>query len=172
MLAPLEQHTKARPLNPLGWLKTCLATVFGIGFLPKMPGTFGSAATLIPFFFLTTNTHILMLGVAIASFLLGLWAVPALEQRWGDDPPRVVIDEVLGMSLTLASPIVPHTIVWIMVAFLLFRLFDITKPFPINRLNAKHGAFYVMIDDVIASFYALFVLHLAWLTYQLLFISA
>jgi phosphatidylglycerophosphatase A len=170
MVSSSLQPSEIKPFRILGWLKACLATVFGIGFLPKMPGTFGSAATLIPLYFLTANTHTIMLGVAIASFLLGLWAVPTLEKRWGNDPPRVVIDEVLGMSLTLASPIIPHTGGWIMVAFMLFRLFDITKPFPINYINAKQGAFFVLIDDVIAAFYALLVLHLAWLTYQLFFI--
>jgi phosphatidylglycerophosphatase A len=162
-----QQHSHAEPPNALIWIKTCLATVFGIGFLPKMPGTFGSAVTILPIFFLSANTHGIMLGVAICSFLLGLWSVPLLEERWGDDPPRVVIDEVLGMSLSLASPIIPHTAVWILLAFVLFRVFDITKPFPINRVNAKSGAFYVMIDDVIAALYALLVLHLAWLIHQL-----
>jgi phosphatidylglycerophosphatase A len=167
MLAPIE-HDTARPTShTLGWLKTCLATVFGIGFLPKMPGTFGSAITLLPLLFLTTNTHTIMLGVAVASFVLGLWSVPFLEERWGNDPPRVVIDEVLGMSLSLASPVIPHSAVWIILAFLLFRLFDIAKPFPINRANAKRGALFVMVDDVIAALYALLTLHCTWLIHQL-----
>ena len=169
MLAPTERHTNPQPPNPIIWLKTCLATVFGIGFLPKMPGTFGSAVTILPLFVLTANTHSIMLGVVVSSFLLGLWSVPLLEERWGDDPPRVVIDEVLGMSLSLASPIIPHTAVWILLAFVLFRFFDITKPFPVNRVNAKSGAFFVMIDDVLAALYALLVLHLAWLIHQLYF---
>jgi phosphatidylglycerophosphatase A len=171
MVSSPQEHIPT-PNSIFQWLKTCLATVFGIGFLPKMPGTFGSVAALLPVLTISANTHSIMLGVAIASFLLGLWAVPALEERWGDDPPRVVIDEVVGMSLSLASPIIPHTAVWIALAFLLFRLFDITKPFPINCINAKHGALFVMMDDVIAALYALLVLHFTWLTYQLFLLSS
>jgi phosphatidylglycerophosphatase A len=148
-------------------LKLSISTVAGIGLLPKMPGTFGSAAVFIIIFFPLANPSLTFLILACASFLLGLWAVPVAEQHWGHDAGCIVIDEVLGMSFTLASPIIPHSWGWLLLAFILFRFFDIVKPYPINRLNAKHGAVFVMVDDILASFYALLVLHGAWLIYQL-----
>lgn len=151
----------------LMWLKICIGTGFGVGFLPKMPGTFGSAIVLLPALFPSTNTTFFFVCLATAAFLLGLWVVPVLETAWGNDPSRVVIDEILGMSLVLATPVVPHSWGWLVLAFMLFRLFDITKPYPINRINARQGAFFVMFDDIIASFYALLTLHGAWLIYQL-----
>jgi phosphatidylglycerophosphatase A len=158
------------PSNTLIRLKGAVATLGGIGFLPKMPGTFGSAAVVLPILFclgeMAWIVRTVLLGLAFTAFLLGLWSVPVLEKYWGNDPACVVIDEVVGMSLTLISPLLPFSFGWTVLGFVLFRVFDITKPFPVSRINARTGAFFVMFDDVIASFYALFVLHLIWLICQ------
>jgi phosphatidylglycerophosphatase A len=116
--------------------------------------------------FPATNTALSFCILSCIALFLGLWAVPLAEEHWGEDAGCIVIDEVLGMSCTLASPIIPHSWGWMCLAFCLFRLFDIMKPFPINRLNAKHGAIFVMADDILASFYALSVLHCIWFISQ------
>lgn len=163
----MNAQSSPSPLhNASTWLKTCIGTVFGVGFLPKMPGTFGSAITFLPTFFPLQNAPMFFLAVAGIAFVLGLWAIPALEERWGNDPSRIVIDEVMGMSLVLASPMIPHSPLWLFLAFILFRAFDIVKPFPINRANARRGALFVMLDDGIASFYAVLLLHGIWLMSQ------
>ncbi len=158
------------PNNAVIRVKGIIATLGGIGFLPKMPGTFGSAAVILPVLLCLGETASIvrgaLLGIACVAFLLGLWAVPALEKHWGSDPACVVLDEVVGMSLTLISPLLPFSFGWTVLGFVLFRVFDIAKPFPISRINARTGAFFVMFDDVIASFYALCTLHGIWLIYQ------
>ncbi|TAE30128.1 MAG: phosphatidylglycerophosphatase A [Candidatus Kapaibacterium sp.] len=160
------------PKNATIRFKGVIATLGGIGFLPKMPGTFGSAAVALLVMLCVAETawivRSVLFGIACVAFLLGLWAVPALEKYWGNDPACVVLDEVVGMSLTLISPLLPFSFGWTVLGFILFRVFDITKPFPISRINARTGAFFVMFDDVIASLYALVVLHGIWLISQLL----
>jgi phosphatidylglycerophosphatase A len=83
--------------------------------------------------------------------LLGTWATARLMPYWGDDPSRVVIDEVVGVwvALLMASD-------WVtaVVALLLFRVFDILKPFGIRSLDRRRGAFWVMADDLLAGVYA------------------
>ncbi len=148
-----------RRLSP--WRPAALAaTWFGAGRLPLAPGTWGSLAAL-PFAWalLATLQAPGLLVAAGAVFLVGWWATSRyLEGRPGDDrdPGEVVIDEVAGqwLALTLADPAVWWH--W-PVAFLLFRVFDIVKPWPARRIERRKTAFAVMADDVVAGLYALIV---------------
>ncbi len=162
-------------------IKIGVATLGGLGFVPKMPGTVGSFAALLPVIIASSVAGFgavaleaaLMVGI-ITSLMLGLWSVPLMEEHWGDDPGCVVIDEALGMWIVLlfvvATPIfsqaMPQLLIWMAIGFALFRLFDIAKPFPISRLNEGKGAFFVMIDDVVAGIYASGGLFSLWLMYQ------
>ena len=165
--------------SPQERIKIVIATLGGVGFTPKIPGTAGSLLALVPILLLVSidNNYNMafILGIGIAlSFLLGLWSVPVMEAHWGNDPGCVVIDELLGMWAVLLftvlipifSPSLPQLTVWMMVGFVLFRLFDIAKPFPISWLNGQKGAFFVMIDDVLAGIYACGGLFLLWLIWQ------
>jgi len=165
-------------------LKIVLATLGGVGFSPKMPGTIGSFAALAPIALATalvdkagTGFTGLSLVVAIgivSALFVGLWVVPVMEKHWGNDPGCVVIDEFVGMWVVLLfvllNPLFSHSLshlfVWMTLGFALFRLFDITKPFPIYRLNEQKGAFFVMFDDVLAGLYACGGLFLIWLIWQ------
>lgn len=165
--------------SPQERIKIAVATLGGVGFTPKIPGTVGSLLALVPILLLVSvgndyNTAFI-LGVGIVlSLLLGLWSVPVMEAHWGNDPGCVVIDELLGMWTVLLftvlipifSPSLPQLMMWMMVGFVLFRFFDITKPFPISWLNEQKGAFFVMIDDVLAAIYASGGLFFIWLTWQ------
>jgi phosphatidylglycerophosphatase A len=90
----------------------------------------------------------------VAVTVAGIWAAQVVEARIGaKDPGAIVIDEVAGMTLSvIALPLTPSVL---LTAFLLFRVFDVVKPFPAGRSQAIHGGIGVMIDDLIAGLYAL-----------------
>ncbi len=132
-----------------------LSTGFGVGCLPKAPGTFGALLAL-PFAWglVRTGGPWALLIAATVTFALGLWAIKvymAAEDR--HDPPSVVIDEMVGQWLTLAfAPLDPLAY---LLGFLLFRVADIVKPWPVGWLDRRvGGAFGVLIDDVAAGVYA------------------
>lgn len=146
-------------------LALAFASLGGAGFFPKMPGTFGSAVALLLLLLPTENIHLFLLVSSILAFVLGLFCIPILCDDNSHDPAFVVIDEAAAMWLVLASPFVPHTWLWVAIGFLLFRVFDIWKPFPIKLIEQKKGSFAVMMDDIVAALYALACLHLLYYTY-------
>jgi CDP-diacylglycerol--glycerol-3-phosphate 3-phosphatidyltransferase len=143
------------------WLRICkigIATLGGAGFSSIAPGTVGTAFALLIVLAAWPAHYILFL--ALLSFVIGLWAVPELEKSWGYDSARIVIDEAVGMWIVLSMPFLPHVWWWLLIAFALFRLFDIWKPFPVSWLNAKKGAFWVFADDIAAALLASIVLYM------------
>lgn len=142
-------------------LGLALATSLGVGFIPFAPGTFGSAAGVLLWAVLPASPAI-HVGVAVGVFVLGVWAAAVTERHYRTtDPGVVVIDEVLGMLVTLLF----NPVSWIgaLLGFLLFRLFDVLKPYPANRFERLHGGLGVMADDAMAGVYANMVLRLALL---------
>ena len=135
---------------------TLLATWFGSGKLPKAPGTWGALAAL-PFAWvivaLAGDTGLLL--AAILLFAAGCWAADSEAAMAGArDPSWVVVDEVVGQWLTLV--LVPLHLLDYFVGFLLFRLFDIWKPWPVSWSERRFGGgFGIMIDDVLAAAYAI-----------------
>jgi len=117
------------------------------------PGTFGSAAGLVLYALIRwTGAPILELAAIVVLFALGVWSGDLAEHHSGrPDPSFVVLDEVVGMLITVA--LVPVTMTGAMVGFLLFRLFDVIKPWPANRLEALPGGLGVMADDAMAAVY-------------------
>ena len=138
---------------------TLIATWFGAGLLPKAPGTWGALAAL-PFavafkYWSSTEAFIF---VTITVFLIGVWACEAyIQHLQQDDPSSAVIDEVAAQWMVLWF--LPLNLWDYILAFLLFRGFDIMKPWPVSWLD-RHvkGGFGTMIDDVVAAIYALLVL--------------
>jgi phosphatidylglycerophosphatase A len=141
---------------------------FGSGLAPKAPGTFGTLIGL-PLFWLISNFSLnLQLLIITALFLIGIYYCDATGKALGvSDHGSIVWDEIVAMMLVLTfAP--QHWSGWI-VAFLLFRLFDIWKPFPIRQFDAKlKSGFGVMFDDLLAALYAIasmrliFYLYLYW----------
>ena len=132
-----------------------IGTWFGAGLAPVAPGTFGSAAT----FPLAVVVAIIAadIGLILAAILLtivGYWAAETYVQATGDpDPKEIVIDEVAGQLLPLS--IAPFDWLPWLAAFLLFRLFDIVKPWPCSYIDRNlHGGLGVMADDIAAGIYA------------------
>jgi phosphatidylglycerophosphatase A len=134
-------------------LAVILATFGHVGHFPIAPGTAGSAAAL-PLYVLLRwiGSPSLDVAVIVALFAAGCWAGSVAESHYGrTDPGYVVLDEVIGMLLTLLF--VPVTWVGVIVGFLLFRVFDIVKPFPARQCERLHGGFGIMADDAVAGIY-------------------
>jgi len=129
-----------------------LATSFGIGYVPYAPGTFGSAVGLLLWWLLPHAVSGQLAAIAIV-FVLGSWSGNIAERHFGAiDPGPVVIDEVMGMWITLLL----NPVGWqgAVIAFFLFRLFDVFKPYPADRLERIPGGVGVMADDGMAAIYA------------------
>jgi phosphatidylglycerophosphatase A len=133
-----------------------IATALGAGYSPIAPGTAGSAVALL-ILWLVPFSPIGVVVFFLAVTFFGTWAAQLVEAAAGDkDPGVIVIDEVAGMTLSVL--LLPLTIPVLLVGFVLFRIFDVVKPFPANRLQALPGGVGVMIDDLVAGLYALLVL--------------
>jgi phosphatidylglycerophosphatase A len=146
-------------------LAVFIATFVYTGLFPFAPGTVGSLAGLLVYgLIVRLGGGVAFESVAIvALFGLGVWAAAVAERHFGDvDPGPVVIDEVVGMLITLF--LVPVSLTGAVMGLLLFRVFDIFKPFPAGRLERLHGGFGVMSDDAMAGIYANLVMRvLCWL---------
>ena len=145
------------------WAAIAVATAGGAGFMPKAPGTAGSAVGVLIYLLIER----LQIGAyyphaIIFFFIVGVWASARVEHLWGHDSQRIVIDEVVGQMITFAIVAGRDrlSVFYIALGFGLFRLFDIKKPFPIRRLERFKGGLGVVADDVGAGLYALAVLTL------------
>jgi phosphatidylglycerophosphatase A len=137
----------------LAKIATFVATAGYVGFVPVAPGTFGSAVGLIVYAaVLAAGSWILEATVLAAALLAGIWSADRVERELGKDPSAVVIDEVLGMLVTLAF--LEVTVVGAVTGFFLFRLLDVIKPPPAARLENLHGGPGIMFDDLMAGLYA------------------
>jgi phosphatidylglycerophosphatase A len=137
-----------------------LATVFGVGYVPIAPGTFGSAAGLLAWWPLHSASAGVQAGAIVALFAIGSWSGSVAERHFArTDPRQVVIDELMGMLITLF--LVPVGWTGAIAGFLLFRLADVVKPFPANRFERLPGGVGVMADDAMAAVYANLVLRAA-----------
>lgn len=129
-----------------------IATALGVGYVPFAPGTFGSAAGLVLWWLLPASPIVHAISIVVV-FVVGTWSGSIAERHFGrSDPGQVVIDEVLGMLITLF--LVPVGWPGAFAGFLLFRAADIVKPYPANRLERLHGGLGVMADDAMAAVYA------------------
>lgn len=138
-----------------------LATGFYIGTVPFAPGTFGSIIGL-PICFLISRLNILLSLICTILFILfAIWMAAAAEKELKKkDAGEIVIDEIAGLIVTLVG--LPFTLKTAIVGFIVFRAFDILKPFPIRLLEKKvAGGFGVVLDDVLAGFYGNLILRLA-----------
>jgi phosphatidylglycerophosphatase A len=137
---------------------TIIATFFGAGYLPRAPGTFASIAALPLYLFLKRLPLMPYLLVVGALTSIGLVVSGRMEQEWGKDPSRVVIDEVCGLLVTLISR--PAGFRDIALGTVLFRIFDIFKPPPIGIIDRKlPGGLGIMADDLAAGLVSACILH-------------
>ncbi|MDH4262140.1 MAG: phosphatidylglycerophosphatase A [Spirochaetia bacterium] len=145
-----------------------ISTGFYIGYIRNAPGTFGSLTAV----FIAFNIHQLMginqtgfVLIAVITFIIGTFSVERfLRDTKEKDPGYVVIDEWAGQFTTYCFvPVTPGTLI---IGFILFRFFDITKIYPINKSEKLKGSLGVMVDDVIAGLYAGIFLYLWYIFFK------
>ena len=188
---PASEVPKPKRRSASDYLALAIATC-GVGYLPVAPGTLGSLVGIavylpvenairnslggIPAFVLPIDTPVVALKlVAILGVtMLGVWAASRVEKHLQvKDPGVVVIDEVAGQMIALLSvPLFFSGWLAVLSAFILFRLFDIWKPYPIRRLEALESGLGIMADDVLAGVYALIANSVLISGYLLLFARA
>jgi phosphatidylglycerophosphatase A len=133
-------------------LALALATSLGVGYVPLAPGTFGSLVGLLVWAAVPKDPWSQLL-VIVALFVAGAWSAGHAERHFkGTDSGPVVIDEVMGMMITLWM--LPVGWAGALLGFLSFRAFDVIKPYPANRLEELHGGIGIMADDGMAAVYA------------------
>ena len=136
------------------------STFFYAGFLPFVPGTFGSLAGVIVYFLVNSNNFVYWLVTSLMVVLGFLVSGPAEDIFGVKDARYIVIDEVAGMLLSLLF--LPFDIKLVIIGFFIFRLMDTLKPFPAGRLQSLKGSAGVMLDDIIAAVYTNIILQVAW----------
>lgn len=130
-----------------------ISTVGYVGYAPFAPGTFGSAAGLAVFYAVrSTGSTAVELVTIVVLFAIGIWSGTAAEHHFGGvDPGPIVLDEVVGMLITLC--LLPVSPMGAFVGFLVFRVLDVIKPFPSARFEKLPGGLGVMADDSMAAIY-------------------
>ena len=138
-----------------------VATCGYLGYVPIAPGTFGSALGLIVFFGVrATESVAVELAAIVALFAIGVWSGTEAEHHFGGiDPGPVVLDEVVGMLITLA--LLPVNMTGAILGFLVFRLLDVVKPWPSAQFERLPGGLGVMADDGMAALYGNLVMRAA-----------
>lgn len=155
VVSPEAIPAPKRTRSGLDYVALAIST-WGVGYLPLMPGTFGSLVGL-GLFLLLGWLPLQVLGVVVITWA-GIWAASRTERILRlKDPGKVVVDEVAGQMiamLPLSVFAVSSRGLWIMVSFTLFRLFDIFKPYPARKFEGLRGGWGIMADDLVAGVYA------------------
>lgn len=138
-------------LSELSFFDRFIATGFFSGYAPAAPGTAGSAVALAFFLIPGFSSFGILMPVTVVMFIAGGIAAGKAERLLGQDPSAVTIDEVAGMWLSLW--LVPVTLTTALAAFLIFRFFDIVKPWPARYFDRKTGGWNIMLDDVVAALF-------------------
>lgn len=145
-------------------LKPILGSFFYAGFLPNAPGTWGSFFALFPIYFVGIYSP--LIGMLLLTFLfsfLTVWVSAACEDAWGGDPSPLVMDEFAGQAMTFVAisftGVLNYDLLLLFVGFIFFRFFDIQKPLGVNKLQELPGGWGILVDDLLAGFYAFICLH-------------
>ncbi len=155
--------TRTEPFGIADRIAIAMATGAGAGLMPKAPGTAGALLGVLIYLSMEgLSLGAYYLHVIIFFLVAGTWAAHRVQAFWGHDSQRIVVDEIVGQMITfgLAAGRYRLSVLYIVIGFGLFRLFDIMKPFPLRRLEDLNGGVGVIMDDVGAGIYALLVLTL------------
>jgi len=139
------------------WLVKLFASGFYSGFSPVASGTIGSAVALAIYFIPGFEQPWVILPTIAITFFFGVRTARAMEARYGHDPGEITIDEMAGMWIALLF--LPKNFFIAALAFFIFRIFDIIKPYPARKFDNVHGGMGIMMDDVVAGIYTNLLLH-------------
>lgn len=142
-----------------------IATGCGVGFFPYGPGTMGALFAIVVWYLLSLLVSMpSLIGITLALVVLftflGAWSATVSERYWGEDPSRVVIDEVVGQWIVLLAIPADFQLWHVIVALALFRFFDIVKPLGVRKMENLKGGWGIMADDILAGVYGFIVLQL------------
>ncbi|MGA8264395.1 MAG: phosphatidylglycerophosphatase A [Ignavibacteriaceae bacterium] len=140
----------------INFFEKMLGSGFFTGYMPIVPGTFGSLAALLIYFIPGFEKPLIIIPAIIVFMVYGIYVGNKFDKVYGKDPRQCTIDEVVGMWISLLF--LPKRIIVSVIAFIVWRVFDIVKPFPARNLEKLEGGLGIMIDDVVAGFYSLIVL--------------
>lgn len=142
-----------------------IATGCGVGFFPYGPGTMGALFAIVVWYLLSLLVSMpSLIGITLALVVLftflGAWSATVSERYWGEDPSRVVIDEVVGQWIVLLAIPANFQLWHVIVALALFRFFDIVKPLGVRKMENFKGGWGIVADDILAGVYGFIVLQL------------
>jgi phosphatidylglycerophosphatase A len=130
-----------------------IASGLGLGFIGRGGGSLAAGVTAVVWYYTHAAHHIFFACIALMLLtFLGIWSAGQMEKLWGHDSARVVVDEIVGMGVSLIW--IPAGVKYVVAAFILFRFFDILKPFGIRKIEKIKGGAGVMLDDIAAGLYA------------------
>ncbi len=142
----------------LNFIERTLGSGFYSGYFPIAPGTIGSIFALTIYLIPGMENPTIMLGLISLFTIIGIHVGTTFEKVYGKDPKQCTIDEFVGMWITLLF--VPKYILYILFAFIVWRILDIVKPFPVNIIQKLKGGWGIMSDDIIAGLYSLILVHI------------
>ncbi len=145
-----QPHQTDKKVNP--FFIRIIATGFYSGYSPIAPGTVGSLVALVIYWILNLINPIIFFIVIIITFFIGIISSQRMELILGEDPPAVVIDEIVGMWISLLFIHKNHFLV--IAAFFIFRIYDIIKPQPARFVEKFKNGWGIMLDDVVSGIYS------------------
>lgn len=160
---PLKKSKRELIKNPVHFF----SFGFGTGLMPKAPGTFGTLPAIVLVWLFAPLDVAAYMGVVVFAAIIGIYLCGATAKAMGEhDAPAIVWDEIAGYMIAMIA--VPVSWQALLLAFVLFRIFDIIKPWPISWLDKKvEGGLGIMLDDIVAGFITLVLMHivlsLGWL---------
>ncbi|HSP87764.1 MAG TPA: phosphatidylglycerophosphatase A [Ignavibacteriaceae bacterium] len=142
----------------INFFEKLIGSGFYTGFIPLTSGTFGSLAALLIYWIPGFENPYILIPAIVLFASYGIFIGTKFEKAYGKDPSECTVDEMVGQWISLL--LLPKTIIISLIAFVVWRVFDIVKPFPARKLEDLPGGLGVMADDVVASIYSLIFVHL------------
>lgn len=143
-----------------------ISTGLGVGYFPGAPGTMGTLAGVVVFWFCPQVSAFQLILICLGLTVIGIYSASITEKEMQNkvgsdelhDPEIIVIDEIVGMLVALIA--IPKTLKFVVAAFILFRIFDIAKPFPIKKIEKLPSGWGIILDDVAAGIFANLILQI------------
>ena len=145
-------------MKQINWFERIVGSGFYTGYIPVASGTFGSLVAIVIYIIPGFEQLQIILPSIVILFVYGVFVSSKFEKLYGKDPSQCTVDEVVGTWIALIA--LPKTVYIISTSFLVWRALDIIKPFPARSSEKLPGGWGIMIDDVIAGFYSLIIVHL------------